>query len=310
MTVAANRTGFGPGELAQYTASQVRRNRWDSRHIVGAVVLLALGVAVRWADWQDIWTIFRRDEEASHVILTPIVVAVLVWVRRERLRRITLRTSWLGPVAVALGCLTCYFGEGHGYQSLRHFGAVTIAVGCLLTMLGRELLVNFLPAFAALAFLIPMPPTFRQRISLPLARVEAVVTAELMTVLGVAEVTRSGNQLYVNGQEVLIKEACNGMRLFFTIFMVQYLVAFFMSLKPYARILVLVITPVSALLCNVVRLVPTVYLMGNGSHEVAAVFHEVAGYAMLGLAFVLNFAVIWALRWALVPVSPFTLARD
>lgn len=310
MTVGAEKTVVGAFELAQYTSSQVRRQRWDMRHVIGAVVLLAIGVAVRWADWMDIWNIFRRDEEASHVILTPIVVAVLVWVRRERLRRITLRTSWMGPVVVALGCLICYYGEGHGYQSLRHVGAVTIAVGCLLTMLGRELFVNFLPAFAALVFLIPMPPTFRQRISLPLERVNAVVTEDLMTVLGVADVTRSGNQLYVNGQEVSIVEACNGLRLFFTIVMVQYLVAFFMSLKGCVRVLLVVLSPVSAIVCNVLRLVPTVWIMGNGSPETATVFHEVAGYAMLPLAFVLNFAVVWALRWALVPVSPFTLARD
>lgn len=283
--------------------------RLDWRNIAGAIVLLAIGVWVRWADWKDIWIIFMRDQEASHVILAPIVVACLVWVRRERLQRIQLKTSWLGPIVVALGCGICYFGEGHGYQSLRHVGAVTIAVGCLLTMLGREVLINFAPAFAALVFLIPMPPTFRQRISLPLMPMTAAATQDIMNVLGM-DVHRSGNELSINGHAVTIVEACNGLRLFFTIILVLYLVAFFMSLRWYMRVLLLISAPVAAVVCNVIRLVPTVWLFGTNNARFAEEFHELAGWAMLPLAFALPFAAVLALRWAMVPVSPFTLARD
>ncbi|HVT80222.1 MAG TPA: exosortase/archaeosortase family protein [Phycisphaerae bacterium] len=296
-------------DLMLFAQAQVRRRHWDWRHLIGAIVLTAIGVWVRWADWKDVWNIFTRDEEASHVILTPFVVACLVWVRRERLRRITLRTSWLGPLIVAAGCGICYFGDGHGYQALRHFGAVTIAVGCIVTMLGRELLVNFLPAFAALAFLIPMPPMFRQKISLPMMPFTAAVTQDIMGVLGM-DVQRTGNQLLVNGKQVLIAEACNGLRLFFPIIMVVYLVAFFVSLKFYVRMLMVALSPVAAILCNIIRLIPTVWIIGYGNEEFAHDFHDLAGWAMLAIAFVLLYSIVWVLRWALVPVSPFTLARD
>src|SRR3982750_1692028 len=118
-------------ELAQYTVSQGRRKRWNRWNLVGAVVLAAIGVAVRWGDWMEIWNIVWKDREASHVILTPIVVAVLVWVRRERLRRITLRTSSLGMVVAIWGYCLCYVGEASGYQALRHFGTVSILGGGL-----------------------------------------------------------------------------------------------------------------------------------------------------------------------------------
>jgi exosortase len=278
-------------------------------HLSGAMALLAVGVWVRWADWRDIFNIFLRDEEASHVILAPIVVAALVFVRRERLRHIELKTSWLGPVLVALGSVTCYYGEGNGYQAFRHLGAVLVAVGCLLSFLGREVLVNFAPAFGALLFLIPMPPTFRQRISLPMMPMTAAVTQEIMSVFGM-DVTRGGNQLYIKGQPVLIAEACNGMRMFFTIVMVSYLVAFFIPLRGYVRALVILASPISALVCNVLRLIPTVWVFGNLSEETGHAFHDVTGYVMLPISFALPFLAVLALRWAMVPVSPFTLARD
>jgi exosortase len=290
------------------------RVHWSRRaiaswHLGGALLLAAMGVWVRSADWLDIWNIFRRDEEASHVILAPLVAAILIWVRRERLRRIRLRTSWLGPIVVAAGCVIAYLGDDHGYQSMRHFGAVTLLAGCFVTMLGREFLINFAPAFLALVFLIPMPPMFRQKISLPLESVNAHITEDLLNVFGIPA-TRSGNQLFVNGRAISIVEACNGLRGFFTLVMVAYLVAFIVSLRVYVRVLLVALSPVAAIICNVIRLVLTVGIYGYMSGPAGDAFHDMSGWIMLPLAFAMLYGVVGALRWAMVPVSPFTLARD
>jgi exosortase/archaeosortase family protein len=71
-----------------------------------------------------------------------------------------------------------------------------------------------------------------------------------------------------------------------------------------------VLSPVSAIVCNIIRLIPTAWIIGTQSQKMGEDFHDIAGWAMLAVAFVLLYAIVWALRWALVPVSPFTLARD
>ncbi len=251
-----------------------------------------------------------KNTEASHVILVLPVAAYLVWVRRERFRRIKVTTSWLGPIFVAIGSALCYFGEDKGVDVMRHLGAVIIAVGALVTMLGRDVLVNFAPAFLVLVFLVPMPPTFRDRVALPLQSVMARVTWELLTVLGMTDVELSANQLTVHGHPIMIVEACNGLRLFFTLVLVCFAVAFSMPLKTYVRVLLLLASPVAAIVANVIRLVPTAYITGVYSREVSETFHDVAGWVMLPVAFAMMYAIVWALEWALVPVGPFTLARD
>ncbi len=132
---------------------------------------------------------------------------------------------------------------------------------------------------------------------------------DVLQVLGIP-VTRSGNQLEINGHRISIVEACNGLRLFFTICMVSYLVAFFVSLKVYVRVLMVVLSPVSAIVCNVIRLVATAYIFGYMTQETGETFHNLAGWFMIPTAFVLLCLVVWALKWALVPISPFTLPRD
>jgi exosortase len=135
------------------------------------------------------------------------------------------------------------------------------------------------------------------------------LTAELFNLCGVS-VIRSGNMLSVNGNDVEIAEACNGLRMMFALALAMFAFAFGSPLRTYARILVLAATPITAVACNVVRLVPTVWLYGYYPSDLAGTFHDVSGWVMLVVAFLLLLAIVRLLRWAMVPVTEYTLAYD
>jgi exosortase/archaeosortase family protein len=128
--------------------------------------------------------------------------------------------------------------------------------------------------------------------------------------LGDTSVKRSGNLLNINGVDVAVGEACNGLRMMFALVLVSYTFAFGSPLKNYVRLIVLAASPASAVLCNVLRLIPTVWAFGNYSSRTAALVHDVGGWVMLGISFALLMALLRLLRWALVPVTPFTLAYE
>jgi exosortase/archaeosortase family protein len=65
-----------------------------------------------------------------------------------------------------------------------------------------------------------------------------------------------------------------------------------------------------AIACNVIRLVPTIYLFGELPLSWAEKVHDVSGWMMLPIAFMLLYGTIALLRWALLPVASFTLAYD
>jgi len=104
----------------------------------------------------------------------------------------------------------------------------------------------------------------------------------------------------------------------FALVLVSYAFAFGTPLRWYVRAIILGLSPISALICNVIRMIPTVWLYGLSDREwfgvagssVAEVFHDVAGWVMLVLAFLLLMGAIKMLRWAMVPVTPYTLAYD
>jgi len=289
--------------------NQAARHGWKPAHGLLAVAMVTLGALATWSAWADIAHIAWIDEEASHIFLVPLVVAWLVWVRRGRFRLCQRRGTWIGPVLVLIGWGLTVWGFYKGIQSFRHGGAVLVVLGCLLSVVGKDVLVRFLPAVLVLVFLIPIPGRIRLSVAVPLQTATAQVTETIFDLAG-ASIERSGNLLRLNGQDVTIVEACNGMRMVFALVLVSFAFAFGEPLRGYVRFLILAACPLSAILCNVIRMVPTLCMYGYASHNVAKVFHDISGWVMLGIAFLLLMSIIRVLRWALIPVAPYTLARD
>lgn len=281
---------------------------WSNRLLLSCVALASAGVAVTFEAWSDIWRIASRSEEASHIFLVPFVSVWLVWVRRERLRHVRPTTSWLGPALVLVGWAVSVLGHRYMIESFWHGGAVLLVVGCVTTLLGVDVLRRLSPALIILVFLVPVPGLIRQQIALPLQQGVAIATTGVFDVIGV-DVTRSGNVIEMGGNEVAIAEACNGMRMVFALVLVSFAFAFGTPLKPLPRLFVLVASPIIAIGCNVLRLVPTVWLY-SAEAQIADAFHDLSGWLMLPIAFALLLAALRLMRWALIPIAQYTLAYD
>jgi exosortase len=208
----------------------------------------------------------------------------------------------LGTAILGAGWLVWSVGYRYQIESFWHGGAVLMAAGGLLSVLGKDVFFKFLPAFAVLVFLVPIPGTGRLVLAVPMQRLTADITQHVAETLGMA-VERQGNLLNVNGQDIAVVEACNGMRMVFTLLFSCYVFAFVTPLRTYVRVLILAASPAVAIACNVLRLVPTIWMFGHASAQAANVFHEFAGWAMLIIAFSALLSVVRLLQWAMLPVT-------
>lgn len=285
------------------------RSPWRLWHFYAVLGMMALGFAVTWRAWVDIANIAMRDEEASHVLLVPVVFAWLVWVRRFRMQMCRPVGQWIGPLFIAIGGAMAMFGYARAMQSVWHTGSVMVVLGCALSILGRQVFFAFLPAIATLIFIIPVPAAIRLQLAIPMQSVTAEVTQWVFELFGQA-VDRSGNVLSINGEQVRIVEACNGMRMVFTLVMVSYAYAFGTPLRGYVRFIIIGLSPLTAVACNVVRLIPTVWMYGYMPDTIADPFHSAAGWVMVGVAFLFLMSILKLLKWMLIPVAPFTLAYE
>src|SRR6185437_2503788 len=99
-----------------------------------AVALAAAGMALTWQAWADLVGIALKDEEASHILLVPIIVAWLVWTRRGRVRHCRPVGQWVGPIVTLLGAGLYLLGDARLIESFWYGGAVIVVMGCFLTV--------------------------------------------------------------------------------------------------------------------------------------------------------------------------------
>jgi exosortase len=257
---------------------------WTPRQLVLAGVLLLGAVAAMGSCWLYWAETCYRIAEHSHVFLAVPFLLAIVYVNRAKLATVSPRPSWAGPLILAGGWLMSWYGYTDRHQSMFHFGAVLVALGAVVSVLGHSIVLRFWQAFLLLGFMVPMPSRLRLQIALPLQTAMASSVERILNFFG-EHVIRQHNSLTINGRQVEIVEACNGLRLVFTLILVSWLFAFVTPLKHWVRWMIIILSPVTALVCNVIRLIPTLLLHGHASKETADWWHDALGWAMIPIAF-------------------------
>ncbi len=289
-------------EHAHVLPALMRHRGWSVWHFVGAVVLALLGIVATYKVWVDVAYIAWTHEESSHILLVAIAVPWMVGSNLGAFGHCYPRRFWIGAVMVCIGAFTMIYGWDHHYMNtLWRMGALLVVLGCVVSCLGGDVLWRFLPAFVAMGFVLPMPGTVKLYVSHPLQTAMASISQEVAHVFGFM-IERSGNVLIVEGQKVEVAEACNGMRMVFGLLLVCYTFAFVTPLRWPIRVLILLGTPIFALVSNVFRLVPTILMYAYESKESADQFHDAAGWAMLPLGLLALFGLLKFMEWLGIPV--------
>ncbi len=285
------------------------RRAWRPRDFAQLALLLGIGVWLHRQPLADMFHIGLRDEEQTHIFLAPLVACWLLWLRRSRLRYVMVHPSYLGLLIAALGWLLSWWGFETGTQVAWHAGALMSLLGIVLSMTGMTPVHSLAPVFAVLVFMLPIPGEIRHRIALPLQDLATGVTHGVLEFIGVSAI-RSGNVIIINGEQVAVGEACNGMRMVFALSLVVYAFAFGTPLRPGTRAVLLLASPLIAIICNVIRLVPTSLIYGYGNSDAAQRFHDLAGWVMLPVAMLMLAGVLRTIRWLEFPVTELRLASQ
>lgn len=284
-----------------------RRVPWPESRWIFAWIMVVASVLITRSAWIDMFKLAWTDDECQYVVLAPFVTAWLVWIRRWRLPYCKLWGRWVGLVIMIPGAWLWFWGYQHSAATFWYGGPVLVAAGAFISVVGADVLQKFLPAFASLMFLVPLTPTRRHIIAGPMEHYAAQWTQQCCQFFGL-NVLQQGNLLTVNGTQVEVAEACSGIRQLVTFWLVSYLLAFSRPLRWYSRMLILLFVPVVAIVSNVVRLVPTVWIYSYGAGATAERFHDAAGWVMLIVAFVFIEMSVGFARWLGIPIQRFQQA--
>jgi exosortase len=264
-------------------------------HIVCAV---AVGIAFFWAYWPTLVDMVRRwsnEPMYSHGYLVPAFAAMLLWPRRHMLEASQLKMSWWGLPFVLAATAFRLAGTYNSYHVFDRFSILPMLVGLCVGLGGWHALRWAWPGLAFLAFMLPLPAGFDSVMARPLQRVATLVSAHVLQTLGFVAETE-GNVILLQSGELGVVEACSGLRMFMTFCALSTAMAVLIQRPWQIKIIIGLSAFPLAMICNVVRITLTGIAHETlGPQTANVLFHDVAGWLMIGMALLLLWFELWIL---------------
>lgn len=267
-----------------------------------AAVLLALLAFIAAAFWHSFTDIYNNwnmpDSLYSHAMIIPPISLFFVWRSRKLLLGEPLAPSmFLGLPVVLFGCFMLLLGDFLGFMTFVHLALLPVLTGLCLMLLGVGATRILWFPLAFLFFMIPMPYSLLSVISFKskmIATESAVALGKLMTL----NMVQDGSFVYLGSDDrLLVGDVCGGMRSLIALLAFGALMAYISKTRVWARILILVVSPLVAILANVVRIF-FLCVVGYiwGSESATGIVHDASGIGIFAVAFVLLFSIEGLLR--------------
>jgi EpsI family protein len=227
----------------------------------------------------------------SYGFLIPLLFAFLVWSKRPLLKTIPIRPSAWGILLLAGAVIIRLAAEGIGDAFTTRVSMLIALVALVILILGIRQFKMLRYPLAYLFLMIPWPYTFLKPITDSLRLSQAAMLALALNSVGV-HVTREAYFLYLPNIILEVADVCSGLASVFALTTVAGIHAYFLSIRPTLKLLLIVSAAPFAIIGNLVRMIVTAILAYFfGSIVFQTTLHTFGGT----LTFLLGLALLIAL---------------
>lgn len=246
-------------------------------------------LAVLIGEW---WT----NDDYSHGFLIPIALGYLLYEKRDELAQVVTRPSAFGFVAILLSQIVLIVGFLGAEFFLQRASMVLFFAGLILFFWGWRMLAQTAFGLVLILLAIPLPSIVFNAIALPLQLLASSWAESFLRICQIP-VYRDGNVLQLSTQLLNVTEACSGIRSLMSLVTLATMLAYFLPMRWWARLLFIFTSVPVALLANAFRVGGT-GLMGRWFGEEAAqgFFHSFSGWLVFVFAFVILLAELFLLQ--------------
>ena len=247
-------------------------SRWWPVALLGLVAYgkIAARVALEWT----------RNEDYSHGLIVPFVIAYLVYARRADMAKIPASPSnWGLPIMIGAQFINLVGVLGSEFF-LQRTSLLMFAAGVMVYTFGWRWLRATSFAFALLFLAIPLPAIVFNSVALPLQFLASGLAERFLQLVSIP-VYREGNVLMLATQNLNVAEACSGIRSLVSMVSLGLMLSYLVPLKWHGRAILLVSTVPIALAFNALRIGVTGVLAYHfGPRAAEGFFHSFSGWVM------------------------------
>lgn len=227
----------------------------------------------------------------AHGYVVLMVVAYLLWTKREHLAAVVCRPSWKGFVALAFGAFVAMVGELTSVAAMVQF-ALVLMIFCTVWAIGGDRAGRV--AAGPLSFLVFAVPFGQEALPI-LMNWTADATVVALRHSGVPVFQEGRNFVIPSGRWSVI-EACGGIRYLLSSVFIGAVFAYLTYTRVHKRVLFMVWSVIMPLLANWLRAYVIVMVAHHTDNEWGmGVSHLAFGWIIFGIAVFIGFAV--GVRW-------------
>ena len=286
-----------PGKSLYNSLKNIELNNMSFTNplIIRFIILFVLLLCAYHPIVSGLVNVWLADSNNSHGLLVPLIAGFFAYQKRDDLKEYIANISDLQHgfwtvtfgLIVFVGSLLIYilFYIGH-IAFVSRVMLVLSLISLVWYYFGLRFVKIILFPLLFLLFMIPIPVSFISYITLPMKTFATNVAVPLIKVFGVPLI-QEGNIIHLTTCTLEVAEACSGIRSLTSMLMLGFFFAYMTKGSNYKRVILILCSPVIAILANVLRITGTGILANIYGETVARGYvHNVSGY----LVFIFGFA--------------------
>ncbi len=279
-------------------------------------VLVAVGfllvLPAFWGGISDLIYRWDEQEEYSHGFMIPLVTAYLIWQRRNLLRTLEYKPSWIPVGFVTFGLAIAAIGEISALYILIHFALILIILSMAWSFMGWAAFKYILIPLGLLVFAIPLPYFLEATLTADLQLISSQLGVAFIRAFGIP-VFLEGNVIDLGNYQLQVVEACSGLRYLYPLMGVGFISAYFYQVEFWKRALVFLSTIPITILMNSLRIgVIGILVEYRGPGMAEGFLHFFEGWIIFIACLAILLGEIWLLNrlsrnprsWAQVFAAP------
>lgn len=261
-----------------------------------ALIPLALLLWLFYPTLRDTALICWENEDYSHGLLLPVIAGYFIHTNWDRIRprlydvRAKSAVSISGTLLLVAGMLVFALGEISNLLFIRWFAFFPATVGLMFLLLSPRRAFPFVGPLLLNFMAKPLPDSLIPKLFFPLQVMAARVSAKVLELLNVP-VYLKGNIIEIPGMQLMVEEACSGLRSLMALLTVAFIVLYSIELRFFAKLCLVAASVFIAIALNVVRVASTGVLAHFYDPKAATgFFHTFSGLVVFILGLVILFS--------------------
>ena len=246
-------------------------------------------VALTLNDWLDMFDQWWNSSTYNHILLVPLILGWLIYLRLPALSRLEPKAWWPGLLCMLGSALLWLLGKIAGVNLVCHLGALAMLHGATLSLLGPRVYAALIFPMAYSLFLVP----FGDELVPALQMITADITIALTNLSGIpADI----DGVFIDTPAGLfeVAEACSGVKFLVAMVALGTLVAHIGFKSWGRRVAFMALAIIVPVIANGIRAWGTIYIAQSQGIEFAAGFDHIF-YGWIFFALVLAF--VLAIGW-------------